>query len=238
MKHLSILLCFALTLVAVPGFAEDKNKLDQLFEDAAKAAGMIKDRGKPRQVDKTKFPQIIIKGSEVRYNGQVLKFGDTFVKWESVLGKSSRFTRSIYTWDNLGVIVYLKGEQRQEGWRNTNKISEMVIYLNFKPKDPFWDGDFITTNPDGTPSKPPPDFKPKKSFPGYLEIDGAGVDRTSKVWEVNANKNMFGDPAKHRFRRAHLPTIYSALTPPPELHMQFNTDEKGQEGTIYKFTIN
>ena len=98
MKLIHTLLFFTLTLAAITCHAEQRSKLDQLFDDAAKAAGMIKDRGKPRQVDKNKYPQIIIKGSEIRYNGQVLKFGDDMEQWEKVLGKASKSSGgSVYT---------------------------------------------------------------------------------------------------------------------------------------------
>ena len=233
MKHLSVLLCFALALVAIPGFAEDKNKLDQLFEDAAKTAGMIKDRGKPRQVDKTKRPQIIIKGSEIRYNGKVLKLGEPLKKWEKVLGKSARFHGELYAWDSMGVQCRARPPERY--------VSEIIIHMNFKHKEP-WEVE-IDAQPQHAPGGRiilrDPDITPKKPFTGYLEIDGAGADRNSKVWEINWNKQ--GDPNKpgeKKFHQAYLPVIYSTATPPPEEYLlEFRTDRNGQEGTIYNFSI-
>ena len=148
---------------------------------------------------------------------------------------ASRFSGyNIYTWDNLGIVAGLKS-RGADGPGFTNTISHLSVFFNHKPRDPF--GDLVTTSSDGTPIKKEPDFRPKTAFPGYLEIDGAGVDRTSKVWEVNWNKNMFGDAAKHGFQRSHLPTIYRALSPPPKLDMSFHTDKNGRDGLIYYLSI-
>ena len=232
-KHLWLTTIF---LLAAPAFAEEKGALDRIYEGALKGAEKIfGPEERPHKVDKSKQPQIIIKGGEMRFNGKMLQPGDTFANWVKVLGKPSRFSGyNIYTWDTLGIIVWL---QVTESGHTINKVTEMDIFFNFKPRDPLWDGDYITTRPDGTPVKKKPDFKPKNTFRGYLEIDGAGVDSTSKVWEVNWNKYMFDDAAKYGFTRAHRPTIVRAVSPPPKLDMSFHTDKKGQEGLIYYLSI-
>ena len=50
---------------------------------------------------------------------------------------------------------------------------------------------------------------------------------------------MFDDAVKHGFQRAHLPTIYRAVSPPPEyaLDMSFHTDKNGRDGLIYYLSI-
>ena len=121
MKLIHTLFFIALTLAATTCHAEQRSKLDQLFDDAAKAAGMIKDRGKPRQADKNRHPQVIIKGSEIRYNGQVLKLGDDLGQWEKVLGKASRFDRSIYTWDEVGI-------QCWTDWKESKRTEALTIF--------------------------------------------------------------------------------------------------------------
>ena len=237
MRYLYLWLA-ALLLIATPASAEEKGTLDRIYKGALNAAEKVfGPEERPHKVDKTKQPQIIIKGGEMRYNGKILKPGDSFANWKKVLGKPSRFSLDrIYTWDNLGIAAWLQSKGA-DGPGFTDKITEMDIFFNQKPRDPT-EG-LVTTSPDGTPIKKWPDFKPKNVFPGYLEIDGAGVDRTSKVWEVNWNKNMFDDPVRRGFQRAHLRTIYRAVSPPPEhaLDMSFHTDKNGQDGMIYYLSI-
>ena len=227
MRYLYLWLA-ALLLMATPASAEEKGTLDRIYKGALNAAEKVfGPEERPHKVDKTKQPQIIIKGGEMRYNGKILKPGDSLANWKKVLGKPSRFNgERIYTWDNLGIAAWL---QSKEGPGYTDKITEMDIYFNLKPLDPI----FKERIPGHT------DFRPKNVFSGYLEIDGAGVDRTSKVWEVNWNKNMFDDAVRHGFQRAHLRTIYRAVSPPPEhaLDMSFHTDKNGQDGMIYYLSI-
>lgn len=223
---------------AAPGHAEEKGTLEKVYEGALKTAEKIfGPEERPHMVDKTPKPQIVIRGGDLRYNEQQLKFGDSLANWTKVLGKPSRFSGDrTYTWDGMGIVIWMQ-YKAAHGAELTDKVAGMEIFFNFKPKDPY--DDLVKTRPDGTPIKKAPDFRPQNPFPGYLEIDGAGVDRTSKVWEVNWNKNMFGDPVKHGFQRAHLPTIFRAVSPPPEyeLDMSFRTDKKGRDGMIYSLSI-
>ena len=100
----------AALLFSVPSFAEEKGTLDRVYEGALKAAEKVfGPEERPHKVDKNKQPQIIIEGGELRYNGRHLKLGDTFANWTKVLGKPTRFNgRRIYTWDNLGINVWLQ----------------------------------------------------------------------------------------------------------------------------------
>lgn len=211
-------------MLAAPACAEEKGTLDRVYEGATKAAGkLLALPEKPHIVDKNKQPQIIIKGGELRYNGHQLKFGDTYSSWVTVLGKPSRFSGdNIYTWDNLGIVAVLKA-RGADGPGFTNKITQLDVFLNHKPRDPIFEHI--------------PNFRPKKTFPGYLEIDGASVDSASKVWEVNRYKNMFGNPEEYGFTQDYLPTIFRAVSPPPKLDMSFHTDKKGLDGLIYHLSV-
>ena len=211
----------AALLFSVPSFAEEKGTLDRVYEGALKAAEKVfGSEEKLHKVDKNKQPQIIIKGNEMRYNGQLLELGDTFDNWVKVLGKPTRFSGdNVHIWDNLGIIIYLR--DRRAGYTNKiSVVSVMDIFFNFESRDQIFEHI--------------PYFSPKNAFVGYLEIDGTGVDSTSKVWEVRATKDLFGDPLRHGFQRDHLPTIFRALSPPPtKLNMTFHTDRNGQYGVIY-----
>jgi hypothetical protein len=244
MNYKFTLLLLAFSLVVNSVHAEERSKLDQLYDAAAKAAGIIKDRGKPRQVDKTKTPQFIIKGSEIRYNGIALRLGDTIDSWQRALGSPSRRNElsHSYIWDDLGIVLAVRDELSPEGWsRPTNKISQVEIFLNFRKKESWEESSDARPQlrPDGSIVPRGPNPRAESPFEGYLEIDRAGVDRNTMVWEVNAIRegypDIWGDTT---FSKSYLPTKFSAITPPPESYtMIFNTDGKGREGMIYSLSI-
>jgi hypothetical protein len=243
MNYKFTLLLLSFTLVVNSGHAEERSKLDQLYDAAAKAAGIIKDRGKPRQVDKTKTPQFIIKGSEIRYNGIALRLGDTIDSWQRALGSPSRNDDYNYTWDDLGVQLVLRRKRSPEGWsRPTNKIAQVELFFNFRKKESWEESSDARPQlrPDGSVVPQRPDSRPKSPFEGYLEIDGAGVDRNTMVWEINDIRKGYPDMwGSTTFRKSYSPVEFMAITPPPEsYHMYINTDGKGREGMIYSIGIN
>ncbi|MDR0233804.1 MAG: hypothetical protein LBI31_03240, partial [Zoogloeaceae bacterium] len=57
-------------------------------------------------------PHIIVRGTEITYNGQPLKFGDTLEEWERVIGGQGRVADEKLTivrvWDSVGLLGYRK----------------------------------------------------------------------------------------------------------------------------------
>jgi hypothetical protein len=202
------------------------DELRELFRKAAKAAGTIKDNGKPRKVQRGASPEVVIQSSNIIFNGKPLKFGTHIDEWKKVLGGSPRTFQeypTIFVWDDLGIQIVTANEQ-------VTKVVQMAVYSNQKPKDPY--AGMVTVWPDGSPNIPTPDFNPKHIFTGYFELDGAGIDDQTKVWEVNAlAKRQKKFHCMASLLRCH------AATEDGKNSLVFFTDEKRQKGLIYFFTI-
>lgn len=159
---------------------------DEAVHEAKHAVGGIKEPGQPRIVKKGMTPELIISGEQITYNGKPLVMGANLRDWEDILGHPSRRDDikppALLVWDELGFDVM--GDKK-------NKVTQIKIYVNKRPKDPYGE---MTVRPDGTPVEPSIDFSPKKAFSGYLEMDGFGIDAETKFWEVvktaNSNRNI------------------------------------------------
>ncbi len=99
-------------------------------------------------------------------NGKVMKLPLNVKDFESILGKPSRkltLSNTIYVWDDIGVFCYGRGA--------SSEITQLSIALNdYESEIPF-------------------EFWPRKAFSGSLSIDGAEVDRDSKVPIINKKKS-------------------------------------------------
>jgi hypothetical protein len=187
----------------------------ELLRRAIEVAGAIKDYG-----------ELIIRSSEISFNGKPLKLGAHIDEWKKVFGASPRsFPKhpTSYVWDDIGIEIVTAHEQ-------ITKVVQLTVYLNPKPKDPY--AGMVTVWPDGSPNTPLPDFNPKNMFRGYFELDGAGIDRQTKVWEVNAL-------AKRRNKFYCMMSLNSchAATEDNRYTLDFSTDNKKGEGLIYVFTL-
>jgi hypothetical protein len=65
-----------------------------------------------------------------------------------------------------------------------------------------------------------------------LELDGAGIDSQTKVWEINALAKR-----DRKFRCNTSLNRCHAATEDERYSLAFATDEKKDEGTIYTLTI-
>ena len=138
---------------------------------------------KPRQVNRAAKPEIIIKDSQLFYNGKELVLGASLAEWQKILGKHSRTGQDrpaiLYIWDELGLQV-LTGQPAEE----LGKVEQIKIYLL---KNPIYEGMYRETHsPDGKPLPPYVDRAPKKTFSGYLELDGFGIDAKTEFRELRA----------------------------------------------------
>ncbi|MYM66908.1 hypothetical protein GTP45_08710 [Pseudoduganella sp. FT55W] len=156
-------------------------RLNSVFEQVAKKAGLVKDYGTPRKVNRGARPEIILKDNTITWNGKPLALGQSIEEWRKVIGKgavcSARNERPGWCkWDALGIeIAGSIGKPNQVGTFNVNfnRAADEGLYdlrardAAGKPIDPVW--------------------LSKGVFPGYLEFDGFGIDKLTKFWEVRAS---------------------------------------------------
>jgi hypothetical protein len=203
-----------------------QEQLQELLHKAKAAGRKIVDSGKPRSVQRRAKPELIIRRGVIAFNGKRLKLGSSIAEWEKTLGKSSRLTEggsSINTWDELGIITYrLPGR---------SDVVEADIFLNRAPRHPILD-QREHVGPDGKTYSLGPDFRPTQMFPGYLELDGAGIDAQTKVWEVNALAKR-----KRKFTCSMNLHSCHAATEDEQYTLDFATDNMKDEGTIYRLSI-
>lgn len=153
------------------------DRWNNLVEEAKKAAGAIKDYGRPRLIKRGATPEIILSGGEVRYNGKLLRLGASIDEWSDILGRNHRDYPyyGTSTWDDLGIELVIDKKDKKT-------VIQMTIYVTLEPPDPY--RGLVTHHPDGTPIKPTYDTRPQKPFPGYLELDNFGIDAETKFWEI------------------------------------------------------
>lgn len=161
---------------------KEPSKLDifhELQRKAAEKVGLIKSYDKPRIVEKGAKPEIIIKGDQIIINGEKIAIGEPVSRWRAILGPESRKEEglsSTYFWEQLGLKLWVRGK--------SNRVTTLDVFLNLEPKEP-WE----PLLPDGSTMPEPPDFRPKKAFSGYLELDGYGIDAKTKFWEIRESSS-------------------------------------------------
>lgn len=153
--------------------------LDELMRKAAEEAGAVPHKEDLRIVPKGAKPEIIIKGDKITYNGKQLVLGSSLSAWEKIIGKPTRRYDDrapiLVVWDDKGFHAMADDK---------NKVDQIEFFLNKRPPDPY--KGLVTHSADGTPLKPDVDYSPKKSFSGYLELDGFGIDAKTEFWELQA----------------------------------------------------
>ncbi|MDR2871990.1 MAG: hypothetical protein LBV45_05630 [Xanthomonadaceae bacterium] len=122
-------------------------------------------------------PRLVFSGTEITYNGQPLRLGDTLEDWERVLGKADRTSHpmgGVYIWDDLGIRGYTRNSDKR-------RMKTLSVELNRNPQHAAND----------LYSKPGEGISPSSLFNGYLEIDGAPLRRDSIVREYGGKfKNI------------------------------------------------
>ena len=157
----------------------------KLTESVRTSADAIKSSVEPRKVRRGAKPELIIRGHLVTYDGRPLELGKSIAEWRNVIGGSPRRSpeqQSVYVWDELGLQVLTA--------KSDGRVTQLAVFVNLEPKDSGQD--LFTTNPDGSPAKKVPDLRPLKSFSGYLELDGYGIDAKSRFSEIRRS----ADPAR------------------------------------------
>ena len=197
---------------------KEPTKLELLNELKGKAqehAGEVKDWGKPRVVARGPKPEIVIKGDQIFIGGTQLKAGESLARWKAVIGGGARCEGSdsiSCIWDQLGIEV---GTYKN----SPNLVSGMQITLNIEPQDPLF-------------PRPRPEYLPKHPFPGYLELDGFGIDAQTKFWEIRSSS----DPTRNlRCNSRDCSHPHGRFSDTANLYLRLNS--KREDGNVYEFTI-
>lgn len=201
-----------------------------VWNEGAKATGAVKAWGKPRQVPKGGKPEIILKGTEVYLDGEQMRLGQgqSFAYWQQKIGGDPRCDRAyngyqVCIWDELGLVL-----------RSASASNEMLggieIHLRLRPQDPY--AGLVTTRPDGTPATPPLDVWPHRPFPGYLVLDGFGIDAKTKLWEVfqasKPERNLGCGLRSCEFVRGILGPLTS---------LDMRTNSRSEDGELYEVHV-
>ena len=126
-------------------------------------------------------PEIIIKDSRILFEGKFLEFGRPLKSWKNIIKKKPHCDKTGIewcVWQDLGLEVYASEEDKFGVGTIIIKISIRDHLLN-ETRTPYPDG-----TPDDTPKA---DWLARHPFTGYLEIDGFGIDKETKFWELQSN---------------------------------------------------
>ena len=157
------------------------DRWNEIKRQAALATGGIKSPPPTRRVKRFGKPEIIIKESSIYFDGKPLEVGRPLTTWKNILKRKPHCDETgteWCVWEDLGLTV-------STSWENKLSVSTMTISLSI-PEDLL--RETKTPYPDGSPDNTPKaDWLAHHPFVGYLEIDGFGIDKETKFWELQAN---------------------------------------------------
>jgi hypothetical protein len=157
------------------------DRWNEVRHQAALATGAIKDTPPARHVKRFAKPEIIIRGSSIFFDGKLLELGRPLASWKNILMRKPRCDKAGVewcVWEDLGLEVSTNEKSNFGVSSITIKISIPENSLN----------ETKTTDSDGTPNDTPKaDWLAHHPFTGYLEIDGFGIDKETKFWELQSN---------------------------------------------------
>lgn len=193
------------------------------------------DATRARIVPKNSKPEVIIRrtgiGSSgnpyfadgILYNGQRITITDTPARAIEVFGPDFRVYQSHHIWDNLGISMYVDTPSQ---------------FFNNKPKPDYIQSISIELNPP-PPGEPISPTQPSHYFSGHLDLDGAGIDSKTKIWEVRALADRSGLSGGHPY----IICIQSRTTCKIQAYgeersdeVSFWTDKDHANGKIYSVT--
>lgn len=177
-------------------------KIDKFFSKliAGSSVYEINQYGTPRHVSRGKKPEVIIRNDTITINGQPVYMFDTVDSWISALGPPSngcKFQKitGYCVWLKYGITI---STDNREG---KPLVDAAILYLNVPQYSPY----FFQEKSDSEQGqkakkdteKPP--RKPMQLFPGYLEINGYGLNADTKQWEVLKGAKSWKDPIDGNF---------------------------------------
>lgn len=210
--------------------AEDKPLIQEVWKEVlrkgAEGARAVKNVGKPRVVPKGATPEIIIKKDEIRIDDKPLTIGESLEQWKKNIPEKpvcdSKPPRILCVWDRLGLQVLTQSVSNPS-------VVEFKIYLHLEQLHPYG---VATHRPDGTPRPPPQDTRPKHPFPGYLELDGYGIDAKSQFWEIRAGSDPWRELRCGVRDCAH---PHGAFSDSATLYLRLN--KSTEYGNVYELSI-
>jgi len=157
------------------------DRWNEVRHQAALATGAIKETPAARQIKRHAKPEIIIKGSNIFFEGELLEFGRPLATWKNILKRKPHCDQTgteWCVWEDLGLTA-------STNWKNKLSVSTVTINLSI-PEHLL--AEARTPHPDGAPdNKSKADWLARHPFTGYLEIDGFGIDKETKFWELQSN---------------------------------------------------
>jgi len=168
----------------LPATKKEPTMLDRWNEvrrQAAIATGAITTYPPPRRVKRYAKPEIIINGSNIFFDGKPLEFGRPLNEWKNILNRIPHCDKTGMewcVWEDLGLEVSTRT-------KSNFGVSTVNIKLSISQ-------DLVeetrASPPDGTTDNTSKaDWLARHPFTGYLEIDGFGIDKETKFWELQSS---------------------------------------------------
>lgn len=209
------------------------DKLNKYLDEKANERRKL-DIARARIVPKGAKPDVIIRRTGISsrnpyfadgilYNGQRITITDPPSRAIEVFGADFRVYQSRHVWDELGITMYTETPTQ---------------FLNNKPQPDYIQSISIELNP------PPPGelvspAEPAHYFSGYLELDGAGIDNETKIWEVRALVDRSGLAGGHPYifcRQSETSCQVQTNGDERTDYVSFWTDKDDANGKIYSVT--
>lgn len=193
------------------------------------------DRQRARIVPKGAQPEVIIRrtgigasgdpyfADGILYNGQRITVNDPPSHAIKLFGPGFRVHHNYHVWDSLGISI--STETRSDGRNNEPRevyIASISIKLNPPPSGGAAD-----------------EAAPLQYFRGYLSLDGAGIDRRTKIWELRALADRSGLRGAHPYIIClQRQTVCEFMNHSSESrdNVWFWTDKDHANGKIYSVT--
>lgn len=157
------------------------DRWNEVQHQAAQATGVIIQHPPPRHVERYDKPEIVMKGSKIFFDGEPLEFGHPMTSWKNILKRNPRCDEKSTkwcVWEDLGLEVSTRANSKFG-------VSTLVIKLSIP--EHLLDEE-KSLHPDGKPdSTPKPVWLAHHPFTGYVEIDGFGIDKETKFWELESS---------------------------------------------------
>lgn len=157
------------------------DRWNEVQRQAALATGAIKSPTPVRRVKRYTKPEIIIKGSSIFFNRELLELGRPLTTWKNILKRNPHCDETgneWCVWEDLGLTA-------ATSWENKLSVSTVTISLSI-PEHLL--KETRTPYPDGTPDDTPTaDWLARHPFTGYLEIDGFGIDKETMFSELQSS---------------------------------------------------
>jgi hypothetical protein len=231
----ALLVCIAVLALAPATWADGDHPLrdawNRALKKSAEKASEIENLGKPRVVKRGAKPEIIIKGETITIDGKMVAIGGTLDSWKNALpgtpsclaGDTQKRLQGLCDWNNLGITLSTSPS-------NLKLVSGIAIYVNLEPPDPY--ANLVRTLPNGKPAPPPQKTHPDHAFPGYLELDGYGIDAKTEFWEVRRSVDAKRNLHCGTLDCSHPGGYFSDLA---SLYLRLNSTS--EHGNIYEISI-